>query len=161
MIKLDRTLEYSSKSYIAVAEGSEQHNMAKVYAGTYIHGKHEVPIVVIVKCGTKDERKHSKKPGNRGKRDSQIILLNALSRIVFNDRMTPLDYDIAYKSKKVAGLSLDLYDFVLMVDADTIVHPSSLKFMIRAMNNDSSIMGLCGETKVSNKLGSWVTMIQV
>lgn len=118
--------------------------------------------MVVVKCGTLDEQKHGKKPGNRGKRDSQMILMNLLSRVMFNDRMCPLDYDIFYKIQKITGgITIDRYDFVLMVDADTIIRHDSLGHMIRAMNNDESIMGLCGETKIANKLSTWVTMIQV
>lgn len=33
--------------------------------------------------------------------------------------------------------------------------------MVRAMQNDNMIMGLCGETRIANKRQSWVTMIQV
>ena len=32
--------------------------------------------------------------------------------------------------------------------------------MVACMARDSSIMGLCGETKIANKNDSWVTMIQ-
>lgn len=91
-----------------------------------------------------------------------MILMNLLSRVMFNDRMTPLDYDIFYKVKCITGgRTIDKYDFVLMVDADTVMEMDSVKYMVRAMNNDPSIMGLCGETKIANKISSWVTMIQV
>ncbi len=38
-----------------------------------------------------------KKPGNRCKRDTQLILMNFFSRVTYNDRMSPLDYDIFRK----------------------------------------------------------------
>jgi chitin synthase len=78
-------------SYIAVASGSKQHNMAQVYCGSYNINGRAVPMVVVVKCGTPDEST-SAKPGNRGKRDSQLILMNFFSRVILNDRMTPLDF---------------------------------------------------------------------
>lgn len=90
-----------------------------------------------------------------------MILMNSISRIVFNDRMTSLDHDICYKAKFLTGYGLDRFEYLLMVDADTVIEERSLKYMIRSMTNDQSIMGLCGETKVGNKLESCVTMIQV
>lgn len=47
------------------------------------------------------------------------------------------------------------------VDADTMCYPDSLGYLVRAMQNDSMIMGVCGETRIANKRQSWVTMIQV
>src|ERR1700684_2469400 len=52
------------------------------------------PAVIVVKCGTEAEAASDKKPGNRGKRDSQLILMNFFSRVTYNDRMTPLDFDL-------------------------------------------------------------------
>lgn len=116
---------------------------------------------MIVKCGTYEEQELSAKPGNRGKRDSQLILMNFFSRVTTNDYMTPLDYDLCTKIREIASVSPDCYEIVLMVDADTRVRPDSLRYMINAMNNDQLIVGLCGETQISNKTQSWVTCIQV
>ncbi|TPX36550.1 chitin synthase [Synchytrium microbalum] len=149
------------KSYLAIADGAKQHNMAKVYAGHYIVRTHVVPMIVVVKCGPPNEAK-IKKPGNRGKRDSQLVLMNFVSRVMFNDRMTPLDYDMFIKIARITGgVSPDRYELVLMVDADTIVRPDSLAHMVAAMRNDDRIMGLCGETRIANKRASWVSAIQV
>ncbi|KAJ3214153.1 Chitin synthase, class 3 [Dinochytrium kinnereticum] len=153
------------KSYLAIADGAKQHNMAKVYAGLYHHNcGGRVPIIAVVKCGTQAEQNErgQKKAGNRGKRDSQLILMNFLSRVMFNDRMTPLDYELSWKIPIIAGgATPDLYTLTLMVDADTKVAPDSLKYMVQAMKNDKTIMGLCGETRIANKRTSWVTAIQV
>lgn len=126
-------------------------------------------MIVIVKCGNRTERTAEnssalarKKAGNRGKRDSQVILLNFLSRVTFNDRMTELDYDIFHKIQHITGgVTPDMYELVLMVDADTSINRDSLGFMVNAMVNDDSVMGLCGETRIANKRESWVTRIQV
>ena len=148
------------KSYFAIADGAKQHNMARAHAGFYIVDKHRVPAVVVVKCGTPSEAK-SAKPGNRGKRDSQLLLMNFLSRVTFDDRMTPLDYDLFKKIQHLCGVTPDKFEIVLMVDADTKVLPSSLTYLIAAMVNDPLIMGCCGETRIANKTTSWVTWIQV
>ena len=156
-------------SYVAVSSGSKRHNMAKVYSGFYDYGMdsnipHErqqrVPMMVVVKCGTPDEAKKSK-PGNRGKRDSQIILMSFLQKVMFDERMTELEFEMFNGLWKITGISPDYYEVVLMVDADTKVFPDSLTHMVSAMVKDPEIMGLCGETKIANKRASWVSAIQV
>ncbi|KAJ5140867.1 hypothetical protein N7448_004275 [Penicillium atrosanguineum] len=156
-------------SYVAVATGSKRHNMSKVYTGFYNYGEtsviplerqQRVPMMVIVKCGTPAESTVSK-PGNRGKRDSQIILMSFLQKVMFDERMTELEFEMFNGLWNVTGIPPDFYEVVLMVDADTKVFPDSLTHMVSAMVKDPEIMGLCGETKIANKTDSWVTMIQV
>ena len=156
-------------SYVAVASGSKRHGMAKVYSGFYDYGAHSkistetqqrVPMMCVVKCGTRDEAKKSK-PGNRGKRDSQIILMSLLQKVMFDERMTELEFEMFNALWRITGISPDFYEVVLMVDADTKVFPDSLTHMISAMVKDPEIMGLCGETKIANKRNSWVSAIQV
>ncbi|KAI8374422.1 chitin synthase-domain-containing protein [Radiomyces spectabilis] len=148
------------KSYIAVANGAKQHNCAKVYAGHYVCKGHKVPMILVVKCGNPDEQ-GKPKAGNRGKRDSQLILMNFFSRVTYNDRMTPLDYELFQKITYLMKVTPDHFELVLMVDADTKVYQSSLRLLVNCMVNDNLIMGLCGETKIANKRDSWVTAIQV
>ncbi|KAL5336851.1 chitin synthase D [Aspergillus crustosus] len=161
--------EVQAFSYVAVATGSKRHNMAKIYAGFYDYGansifppekQQRVPMMIIVKCGTPAEASTSK-PGNRGKRDSQIILMSFLQKVMFDERMTELEYEMFNGLLHVTGIPPDFYEVVLMVDADTKVFPDSLTHMISAMVKDPEVMGLCGETKIANKTDSWVTMIQV
>ncbi|KEY67511.1 hypothetical protein S7711_02431 [Stachybotrys chartarum IBT 7711] len=156
-------------SYVAVASGSKRHNMAKIHCGFYDYGiksripldkQQRVPMMVVVKCGTPAEEGKSK-PGNRGKRDSQIVLMSFLQKVMFDERMTELEYEMFNGLWKVTGISPDFYEIVLMVDADTKVFPDSLTHMVSAMVKDPEIMGLCGETKIANKRDSWVTAIQV
>jgi len=134
--------------------------MAQVYTGYYKISDHRVPMIVIVKCGTPEERK-GPKAGNRGKRDSQLILMRWLSHICFNEAMCPLEYELFEKIRHLTGVTPDKYEMVLMVDADTLVKPDSVSRMVAAMERDPKVMGLCGETKIANKAESWVTMIQV
>ncbi|KAF7919524.1 uncharacterized protein EAE98_009364 [Botrytis deweyae] len=161
--------EVPAFSYVAVERGSKRHNMAKVYAGFYDYGADStinvnrqlrVPMVCIVKCGTPDEATH-RKPGNRGKRDSQIILMSFLQKVMFDERMTELEFEIFNGFYQISGIFPDMYEVVLMVDADTKVFPDSLTHMVSAMVKDPEIMGLCGETKIANKRASFTTAIQV
>ena len=148
-------------SYVALADGTKRHNMARVYPGYYRCGVHRVPMILVVKCGTPAEAEKPK-PGNRGKRDSQIIIMSFLSKCLFDDRMTPLDFDLFYKIQRITGgVTPDNYELILMVDADTKVMPSALAKLVQVMRSDETIMGCCGETRIANKSDSWVTMIQV
>ncbi|KAG8821125.1 hypothetical protein FRC19_008229 [Serendipita sp. 401] len=148
-------------SYVAVGLGSKKENRAMVYAGHYVVGKHRTPTIIVVKCGTESEAANDKKPGNRGKRDSQLVLMNFFSRVTYNDRMSPLDYDLFRKMQVLMGVTPDFFEVSLMVDADTIVAPDSLTQLVNCMHHDSYIMGVCGETRIANKRQSWVTAIQV
>lgn len=148
-------------SYVAIADGTRRHNMARVYPGYYRCGLHRVPMVLVVKCGTPAEA-DKPKPGNRGKRDSQIIIMSFLNKCLFDDRMTPLDYDLFYKiTRLTGGVTPENYELILMVDADTKVMPPALSKLVQVMRSDETIMGCCGETRIANKSDSWVTAIQV
>ncbi|WAR56834.1 hypothetical protein PtB15_7B685 [Puccinia triticina] len=149
-------------SYRAVAAGAKEHNQAMIYAGHYtqVEGR-RTPMIVVVKCGTPEEGRSEKKPGNRGKRDSQMILMNFFSRVTYNDRMSPLDYDLFRKMQALMGVTPDFFEVCLMVDADTTVQRDSVSHLVNCMHHDPLIMGVCGETRITNKRQSWVTAIQV
>ncbi|OLY84186.1 Chitin synthase D [Smittium mucronatum] len=155
-------------SYVSIATGSKRHNMAKLYAGYYSPSEdspdelksRRVPMVLIVKCGTPEEQ-NDKKVGNRGKRDSQVVLMSFLQRVTFDERMTRLEYELFNAIWNVTGVTPDHFEIVLMVDADTKVYPDSLGIMVAVMVNDPMVMGLCGETKIANKRDSFTSMIQV
>ncbi|KAI0756168.1 chitin synthase-domain-containing protein [Daedaleopsis nitida] len=160
--------EVEAHSYVAIADGHKRHNMAKVYAGFYEYDnatverskQQRVPMVVVAKVGNPLEATDAK-PGNRGKRDSQIVLMGFLQKVMFDERMTTFEYEFFNSIWRVTGISPDRYELVLCVDADTKVFPDSLSRMVACMVNDYEIMGLCGETKIANKAETWVTMIQV
>ena len=80
---------------------------------------HRTPTLVVVKCGTEQEAANDKKkPGNRGKRDSQLVLMNFFSRVTYNDRMSPLDYDLFRKVQVLMGVTPDFFEVTLMVRRD-------------------------------------------
>ncbi|KAF9486862.1 hypothetical protein BDN71DRAFT_1554495 [Pleurotus eryngii] len=84
--------EVKPHSYVAIADGHKRHNMAKVYAGFYDYDnatverskQQHVPVVLVAKCGNPLEANDSK-PGNRGKRDSQIVLMGFLQKVMFDE----------------------------------------------------------------------------
>ncbi|KAJ1917489.1 hypothetical protein H4219_003171 [Mycoemilia scoparia] len=154
----DPKLDPPSYTYLAIGEGSYRHNMAKVYSGLYEHQGHIVPYIVVVKVGNESE---VAKPGNRGKRDSQMLLLNFLSRVHFEAPMTELDLEIYHQLNDIIGISPRLHEFIMMVDADTQVEKESLSRLLAAMVKDSNVIGVCGETMLFNENNSWTTMIQV
>ncbi|CAO3653112.1 unnamed protein product [Cunninghamella blakesleeana] len=144
--------------FISLGEGQRQHNRGKVYSGLYTCQGHIVPYIIVVKVGTADERQKS---GNRGKRDSQMILMRFLNKIHYDLPMTPLELEMHHQIKNVIGVLPSFYELVLMVDADTEVASDSLNHMVSSFVDDPKLVGLCGETVLSNEKDSWTTMIQV
>ncbi|KAG5460350.1 MAG: chitin synthase-domain-containing protein, partial [Olpidium bornovanus] len=148
----DADSEPESLSFLSIGEGNRQHNMGKVYAGLYECKGHVIPYVVVVKVGKATERS---RPGNRGKRDSQMILMRFLHHVHHGTPMNPLELEIYHQIKNVIGVHPTFYEYILMVDADTEVLPDSLNRMVSCMVHDSRIMGLCGETSISNEKSTW------
>jgi chitin synthase len=159
--------EVEAHSYVAIADGHKRHNMAKVFAGFYKYDdnsverskQQRVPMVLVSKVGSPLEA-NDPKPGNRGKRDSQIVLMAFLQKVLFDERMTTFEYEFFNSLWRVTGISPDRYELALCVDADTKIFPDSLTRMVSCMVCDQEIMGLCGETKIANKAESFVTMMQ-
>ncbi|KXN70376.1 glycosyltransferase family 2 protein [Conidiobolus coronatus NRRL 28638] len=158
VLGVDPKLEPNSFAFKSLGEGSKQLNFGKVYTGLYEIEGHSVPYVVVVKVGSEKE---VSRPGNRGKRDSQIILMQFLNRVHFDTAMNPLELEMYHQMKNVIGVDPKLYEFVLMVDADTEVLPDSLNRLVAVTARDSSVMGLCGETTLVNENQSITTMMQV
>ncbi len=157
LLGVDPAIDPEPQAFQSLGEGDKQHNFGKVYSGLYNLQGHSVPFIVVVKVGKPSERT---KPGNRGKRDSQMILMRFLSAVHFNTDMTPLELEIYRHMHQVIGVHPAFYEYILMVDADTEVSSDSLNKMVSCMIHDSRIMGLCGETLLMNEKESFITMIQ-
>lgn len=158
ILGVDPNLDPEPLSFLSLGDGAKQHNMGKVYSGLYECNGHVVPYLVVVKVGRPGERA---RPGNRGKRDSQMVLMRFLNKVHFNAEMTPLELEIYHQIKNVIGVNPSFYEYILMVDADTEVLPDSLNRLVSAFMHDTRVMGLCGETTLANEKDTWVTMIQV
>ncbi|PGH18322.1 hypothetical protein AJ80_04500 [Polytolypa hystricis UAMH7299] len=152
------TVDPEPLSFESLGEGLKQHNMGKVYSGLYEAHGHIVPFLVIVKVGKPSE---VSRPGNRGKRDSQLILMRFLNRVHYNLPMSPLELEIHHQVRNIIGVNPTFYEFVFQVDADTVVAPDSATRMVAAFLNDTRVIALCGETGLNNAKSSMITMIQV
>jgi chitin synthase len=158
LLGVDPLLDPEPLSYQAIGEGSKQHNMAKVYSGLYEYEGHLVPYLVIVKVGRPSE---SSRPGNRGKRDSQIVLMRFLNHLHYEKPMSPLELEMRHHIQTVIGIDPKWYEYMLMVDADTMVDEDALTQLIAFNMTDTTIIGSCGETRLCNEKSSMITMIQV
>ncbi|KAJ9479525.1 putative Chitin synthase 3 (putative) [Pseudozyma hubeiensis] len=158
ILGVDPKIDPEPLMFKSIAEGSKQLNYAKVYSGLYEFEGHVVPYIVIVKVGRPSERS---RPGNRGKRDSQVLLMRYLNRVHFDAPMFPLELEIYHQMKNVIGIDPAFYEYILMVDADTRVEADGLNRLVANCADDSSIIAICGETTLDNAEGSWWTMIQV
>jgi len=181
----DPTIDPEPLSFLSIGNGDKQHNMAKIYSGLHEAGGHIVPYIVrppspllvartlstahtltlaalpcsqvVVKVGKPTERQ---RPGNRGKRDSQMLLMRFLNRVHFDSPMAPAELEMYHQIKNVIGVNPSFYEYLLMVDADTTVEPMSLNYLVGGFVEDRKIIGLCGETSLANARASWTTMAQ-
>lgn len=160
ILGVDPKIDPPALPFKSVGDGSDQLNYGKVYSGLYEYEGCVVPYIVVVKVGKPSEQGKSK-PGNRGKRDSQILLLEFLNRVHHRTPMSPLQLEMFHQINNIIGVDPELYEYLLMVDADTSVREDALNRLVAACANDAKIAGICGETSLENEERSWWTMIQV
>lgn len=160
ILGVDPKIDPPALPFRSVGQGAEQLNYGKVYSGLYEYEGNVVPYIVVVKVG-KESEQGKQKPGNRGKRDSQILLMSFLNRVHHRAPMSPLELEMFHQINNVIGVDPELYEYLLMVDADTMVKEDSLTRLVASCANDAKIAGICGETSLENEERSWWTMIQV
>jgi chitin synthase len=160
ILGVDPKIDPPALPFRSVGESNEQLNYGKVYSGLYEYEGNVVPYVVIVKVGKESEQSKTK-PGNRGKRDSQVLLMSFLNRVHHRSPMSPLELEMFHQINNIIGVDPELYEYLLMVDADTSVREDSLNRLVAACANNAKIAGICGETSLENEERSWWTMIQV
>lgn len=160
ILGVDPKIDPPALPFRSVGEGSDQLNYGKVYSGLYEYEGNVVPYLVVVKVG-KESEQHKSKPGNRGKRDSQVLLMSFLNRVHHRSAMSPLELEMFHQINNIIGVDPELYEYLLMVDADTSVREDSLNRLVASCVNDNKIAGICGETSLENEERSWWTMIQV
>ena len=84
-----------------------------------------------------------------------------------------------HQTKNVIGVNPSFYEYLFMVDADTTVNPLSVNRLISAyifffgpftiyltkilgsMIHDKKLLGVCGETELSNAKQSFIRMMKV
>jgi len=160
ILGVDPKVDPPALPFRSVGAGNEQLNYGKVYSGLYEFEGNVVPYIVVVKVGKESEQTKTK-PGNRGKRDSQILLMQFLNRVHHRSPMSPLELEMFHQINNVIGVDPELYEYLFMVDADTMVKEDSLNRLVASCANDAKIVGICGETSLENEDQSWWTMIQV
>ena len=158
ILGVSETVDPEPLSFESLGEGMKQHNMGKVYSGLYEVQGHIVPFLVVVKIGKPSE---VSRPGNRGKRDSQMVLMRFLNRVHYNHPMSPLELEMHHQIRNIIGVNPTFYEFMLQIDADTVVAPDSATRMVAAFLHDTRLIGICGETALTNAKSSFITMIQV
>jgi chitin synthase len=158
ILGVEATCDPPAKACEAVGEGLRSLNYAKVYSGLYECGGRRVPYIVVIKVGLPEEQYLK---GNRGKRDSQMLLLRFLSRIYYDEPMSPLELEVYEHLKFAIGVDPSYYEYLLMIDADTEAMPDALNRMISHCVHDAKVVGICGETRLANEKRSIITMIQV
>ncbi|OAQ94557.1 chitin synthase 6 [Purpureocillium lilacinum] len=160
ILGVDPKVDPPALPFKSVGPGAEQLNYGKVYSGLYEYEGNVVPYIVVVKVGKESEQSRPK-PGNRGKRDSQILLMSFLNRVHHRSPMSPLELEMFHQINNIIGVDPELYEYLLMVDADTCVSEDSLNRLVSACAHNAKIAGICGETSLENDEKSWTTMIQV
>ncbi|KAH6653548.1 chitin synthase 5 [Truncatella angustata] len=160
ILGVDPKVDPPALPFKSVGAGNEQLNYGKIYSGLYEFEGNIVPYMVIVKVGKESEQTKSK-PGNRGKRDSQILLMSFLNRVHHRAPMNPLELEMFHQINNIIGVDPELYEYLFMVDADTSVREDSLNRLVAACANNAKIAGICGETGLQNEERSWWSMIQV
>ncbi|RMZ75637.1 hypothetical protein DV738_g5399, partial [Chaetothyriales sp. CBS 135597] len=160
ILGVDPKIDPPALPFRSVGAGNEQLNYGKVYSGLYEFEGNVVPYIVVVKVGKESEQTKAK-PGNRGKRDSQVLLMQFLNRVHHRSPMSPLELEMFHQINNIIGVDPELYEYLFMVDADTMVKEDSLNRLVASCANDAKIAGICGETSLENEERSWWTMIQV
>jgi len=153
---LEAGFDNRGRSYTSYDLEGVSDNVAMCCMGYY----QRVPYVVVIKTGREDEQ-DAPKPGNRGKRDSQLLVYNFFHYVNYRRFWSPLFEDIEYKMRNI--LNLDARDamHMLVVDCDTEVDKTGISYMVDKLEKDPKLLGVCGYTGVNNPMDSLVACSQV
>lgn len=128
-----------------------------IRCGIYEIRGQKLPYAIVVKMGDGMNFRN----GNCGKRDSQLILLHLLSKIHQGSLLSEFETELLQMISTVCLTTMEEFEYLLMVDADTEVSEKSLAALTRRFLEHEGVIGVCGETKVGNETASWVTSMQV
>ena len=84
-----------------------------------------------------------------------------LNRVHYNLPMAPLELEMHHQIRNIIGVNPTFYEFCLQIDADTVVAQDSATRFVAAFLADTGLIGVCGETALTNAKSSIVTMMQV
>lgn len=152
------------RSYISLGQGSRRVNYAKVYAGFYESGRNRVPFLMIVKVGAPNESlSATRAPGNRGKRDSMVIVLGFLERCMHlaHNRISPLEFELFNQCYNILGIDPRELKYMLVTDADTQVQDDAVFRLVSRLEADSKILAINGHIRPANPEENIITMLQI
>ncbi|KAG2190448.1 hypothetical protein INT46_008107 [Mucor plumbeus] len=158
------TEDRESRAYISLGQGSRRVNYAKVYAGFYESGRNRVPFIMIVKVGAPNEAlSTTRAPGNRGKRDSMVIVLGFLERCMnlAHNRITPLEFELFNLCYNMLGIDPREFKYMLVTDADTQVQDDVVFKMVSRLEADPKILAINGHIRPANPEENIITMLQI
>jgi cellulose synthase/poly-beta-1,6-N-acetylglucosamine synthase-like glycosyltransferase len=153
---LEVGIDNQARPYTSLDSNGVSDNLAFCCTGYF----REVPYVIVVKVGRDDEQDRPK-PGNRGKRDSQLLVYNFFHYVNYRRLWSPLFENLEFKMR--ICLNIDARDamYMLVVDCDTEVQQTGISYLVNQLQNDPKLIGACGYTGVSNPRGSFVASSQV
>jgi hypothetical protein len=152
------------RSYISLGQGSRRVNYAKVYAGFYESGRNRVPFLMIVKVGAPNESlSATRAPGNRGKRDSMVIVLGFLERCMHlaHNRISPLEFELFNQCYNLLGIDPRELKYMLVTDADTQVQDDAVFRLVSRLEADPKILAINGHIRPANPEENIITMLQI
>ncbi|KAI7882637.1 hypothetical protein K492DRAFT_144812 [Lichtheimia hyalospora FSU 10163] len=151
--------------YVSLGQHAKRTNCGKVYAGFYETGRNRVPYLVVVKTGAPGEERTetSGNVGNRGKRDSMVLIMSFLERCtnLASHRMAPLEYELFNQCYSVLGIDPRRFKYMLVVDADTQVHPDAVPRLVARLEADRRMLAISGHARPANPEQNIITMLQV
>ncbi|KAI8339936.1 chitin synthase-domain-containing protein [Chlamydoabsidia padenii] len=150
-------------AYVSLGQHRRKINFAKVYSGFYETGRNRVPFMVIVKVGAPHEISIGRALGNRGKRDSMVLVLGFLERCanLASSRMTPLEYELFNQCYNVLGIDPRRFKYMLVTDADTQVQNDVVHKMVTSLERDRKMLAVSGHVRPANPEQNLITMLQV
>jgi hypothetical protein len=164
------TEEPLPQPYTSLGQHSKRINFARVYSGFYETGRNRVPYMVIVKIGQPQEEANyyanhmaTAPAGNRGKRDSLVLVLSFLERCMnlANHRITPLEYEMFNQCYNVLGIDPRLFKYMMVTDADIQVQADVVQKLVSRLERDRTMLAISGHVRPANPEENLTTMLQI
>lgn len=149
-------IDNQARAYTSFDSHGVSDNFAQCYTG-FFKG---VPYVIVIKVGREDEH-NSSKPGNRGKRDSQLLVYNFFHYVNYRRLWTPLFENIEFQMRACLNLDASEAMHMLVVDCDTMLHKTGVSYLVHQLQKNPKALGVCGYTGVNNPFASFVALAQV
>lgn len=164
------TEEPLPQAYNSLGQHGKRINYARVYSGYYETGRNRVPYVVIVKIGQPQEETDYYQhhmliapPGNRGKRDSLVLVFGFLERCMnlANNRITPLDFEVFNQCYSVLGIDPRCFKYLMVTDADIQVQSDVVQKLVSRLEQDRNMLAVSGHVRPANPEENLTTMLQI